>query len=182
MGRPDVPSPGPQPEAPARRRALFAARDLALAAALAPTLGAAQAPALPAVQAMHGPIDLQSLTLWLQGRRAQRLRVEVRRAEAPEAEPPRVLVVDLDAAADATAQLRISGLESGTAYRYVVRDSAGAPLASGNFRTQALWQWRSDPPTLRIAAGSCAYLNDGRFDRPGKPYGGGEEIFDHIAA
>ena len=35
---------------------------------------------------------------------------------------------------------------------------------------------------MRIATGSCAYLNDFKFDRPGKPYGDGEEIFDSIAA
>lgn len=176
--------PGPPLQAPARRRALFAARDLALAAAAAPAgLAMAQAPAaVPAVQAMHGFADQQSFTLWLQGRASQRLRVELWRADAPAGDKPQSHPVDLDAAADATALLRLVDLDPGTAYRYSVVDLQGAPLATGNFRTQALWQWRSDPPTLRLAVGSCAYLNDGRFDRPGKPYGGGEEIFDSIAA
>ena len=54
-------------------------------------------------------------------------------------------------------------------------------LATGAFKTQVLWQWRTDPPTTRIVAGSCNYLNDFRFDRPGPSYGAGEEIFDNIA-
>lgn len=181
MGQPDAARPGPRLEAPARRRLLFAARDLALGAAVAPALAVAQAPPVPPVQALHGFADQQGMTLWLQGRRAQRLRVEVRRADPSPPEPVKVHELDLDPAADATVQLRLGGLEPGTTYRYAVQDVRGETLATGGFRTQPLWQWRSDPPTLRIAAGSCAYLNDGRFDRPGKPYGGGEEIFDRIA-
>lgn len=181
MGRPDAGRPGAPLAAPGRRRMLFVARDLALGAAVAPALALAQAPAPPPVQAMHGFVDQQGMILWLQGRSAQRLRVETRQDEVAGSLPARVQEVDLDPAADATARLVIGGLEPGTAYRYAVTDLRGETLATGRFRTQPLWQWRSDPPTLRIAAGSCAYLNDGRFDRPGKPYGGGEDIFDRIA-
>ncbi len=39
------------------------------------------------------------------------------------------------------------------------------------FKTQKLWQWRTDPPPARIAFGSCLYINDPYFDRPGRPYG-----------
>ncbi|MFN8368796.1 MAG: alkaline phosphatase D family protein [Candidatus Kapaibacterium sp.] len=49
------------------------------------------------------------------------------------------------------------------------------------FKTPPLWQWRTDPPTMRIALGSCAYVNEERFDRAGKAYGGDEQIFTHIA-
>ncbi len=51
----------------------------------------------------------------------------------------------------------------------------------GSFTTQSLWEWRTDPPALHIAFGSCAYLNDPDFDRPGKSYGGEDEIFNSIA-
>jgi alkaline phosphatase D len=162
-------------QAPGRRRALLTARDLALTAVAVPAWAVAQAPAAPPMLvAMHGFADQQSITLWLQGRSAMRLRVETRRAEAPASEAPRTDELELDAAADATAQLRLGGLQPGTAYRYRVLDREARLLAEGGFRTQALWQWRSDPPTLRLALGSCAYLNDGIFDRPGPPYGGGE--------
>lgn len=183
MGRLEQ-APLPRPlEAPDRRRALFAARNLALGAALAPALAAAQVPPrAPAVQVVHGFADQQGITLWLQGRSAMRVQVETRRSGAPATEAPRVQVVELDPTADATAQLHLGGLVPGSTYLYRVLDAQGAALAEGSFRTQPLWQWRTEPPTVRIALGSCAYLNDGIFDRPGTPYGGGEEIFDQIAA
>ncbi len=48
------------------------------------------------------------------------------------------------------------------------------------FQTQVLWQWRTDPPPVKIAVGSCAYINDHPYDRPGKPYGGDYKIFSSM--
>ncbi|MEM9001274.1 MAG: alkaline phosphatase D family protein [Bacteroidota bacterium] len=48
------------------------------------------------------------------------------------------------------------------------------------FQTQTLWQWRTDPPEVRFAIGSCSYVNEARFDRPGKPYGSDYVIFETI--
>src|SRR5690606_1203557 len=39
------------------------------------------------------------------------------------------------------------------------------------FKTQELWQYRKDPPDFTIAIGSCAYINEPEYDRPGTPYG-----------
>lgn len=39
------------------------------------------------------------------------------------------------------------------------------------FQSQKLWQHRTDPPDFSVATGSCAYINDPEYDRPGKPYG-----------
>ena len=48
------------------------------------------------------------------------------------------------------------------------------------FVSQTLWQWRTDPPTVRFAIGSCNYVNEPEFDRPGRPYGSEFEIFQSI--
>lgn len=48
------------------------------------------------------------------------------------------------------------------------------------FQTQTLWQWRTDPPAFKFAVGSCAYVNEEAFDRPGTPYGSEYEIFTSI--
>ncbi len=48
------------------------------------------------------------------------------------------------------------------------------------FQSQTLWQWRTDPPEVNFAIGSCAFINEKRFDRSGKPYGSGYEIFNSI--
>lgn len=48
------------------------------------------------------------------------------------------------------------------------------------FQSQTLWQWRTDPPEVNFAIGSCVYVNETRFDRPGTPYGSNYEIFTSI--
>ncbi len=48
------------------------------------------------------------------------------------------------------------------------------------FQSQALWQWRTDPPNFRMAIGSCSYINEPQYDRPGRPYGGQYDIFKTI--
>lgn len=48
------------------------------------------------------------------------------------------------------------------------------------FQAQALWQWRTDPPDFRVALGSCNYVNQEAYDRPGPPYGEGFQIFKAI--
>ena len=82
-----------------------------------------------------------------------------------------------------TATVELAGLEPGTTYGYeiLVDGTTAAGEASFELTTQPLWQYRSDPPELTIALGSCAYINEEAYDRPGKSYGGGYEIFDAIA-
>ena len=48
------------------------------------------------------------------------------------------------------------------------------------FQTQELWKWRTDPPDVKFIVGSCSYINEPKFDRPGKPYGSNFEIFNSI--
>lgn len=48
------------------------------------------------------------------------------------------------------------------------------------FQTQKLWQWREDPPSIKFGIGSCAYINETIYDRPGEPYGGKHHIFTTI--
>lgn len=48
------------------------------------------------------------------------------------------------------------------------------------FQAQTLWQWRTDPPEITFAIGSCNYVNETEFDRPGNPYGSEFEIFNSI--
>ena len=48
------------------------------------------------------------------------------------------------------------------------------------FQTQQLWKWRTDPPDFKFVIGSCNYVNEPKFDRPGEPYGSNFEIFNSI--
>lgn len=177
-----------QPSIPSRRRAFLRLRDLAVAGIVIsspPGVASAterKAPQAASLLVMHGFADHTGILLWIQGRRAHRLVVEIM-GPGGVAPPLRAIEAELDPRADFTATIGMAGLDPGTMHHYAVRQREnGAVLARGSFRTQPLWQWRSDPQTVRIAAGSCAYLNEPPYDRPGAPWGGGEEIFDTIAA
>ncbi len=79
---------------------------------------------------------------------------------------------------------KLTDLEPGTTYQYAFdingrKEKVDTPY---QFTTQTLWQWRTDPPDFSIMAGSCNFINESSYDRPGKPYGSGHEaIFSQIA-
>jgi alkaline phosphatase D len=82
-----------------------------------------------------------------------------------------------------TAKFFIKGLEPGTTYSYsLLVDGVPASLKYATFSTQKLWQHREDPPSFSVALGSCAYTNEPQYDRPGKGYGVGNNIFTQIEA
>lgn len=81
-----------------------------------------------------------------------------------------------------TATIIADEVEPGKKYSYEVYIDGNSikvnyPL---EFQTLKLWQWRGDPPELSFAIGSCAYVNEEQYDRPGKPYGGDYEIYKSI--
>lgn len=83
-----------------------------------------------------------------------------------------------------TAKLIASNLEPGQHYQYqllIDEQLIDLPYAT-QFTTQPLWQWRTDPPEFSLAIGSCSYISEEAYDRPGKPYGGDYQIFNHIAS
>ncbi len=80
-------------------------------------------------------------------------------------------------------KIRISGLTMNTAYDYrIILDGNVAPEKTYTFKTKKLWQWRSKPPDISFLFGSCAYINEKKYDRPGEPYGKSYQIFQSMAA
>jgi alkaline phosphatase D len=49
------------------------------------------------------------------------------------------------------------------------------------FKTKVLWEWRTSPPEFTFMLGSCLYINDSTYDRPGKSYGGSDQILKTMA-
>jgi len=82
-----------------------------------------------------------------------------------------------------TVEIDVTGLQPATAYMYrlLIDGQIVPPTFDQKFHTQPLWQWRSDPPSFSFALGSCAYVNQPEYDRPGRPYGNGYQVFDAIA-
>ncbi|MHA8094199.1 alkaline phosphatase D family protein [Aquirufa lenticrescens] len=50
------------------------------------------------------------------------------------------------------------------------------------FQTQDLWQYRHDPPAFSFIFGTCNYVNEEGTDRPGRPYGGADEVYASMYA
>jgi alkaline phosphatase D len=78
----------------------------------------------------------------------------------------------------------LTNLEPGKPYTYrVFLDGAEAerPWKLG-FKAQDQFEWRRPPSDFSFLFGSCSYINDPPWDRPGKPYGGDTGIFRHMAA
>jgi alkaline phosphatase D len=78
----------------------------------------------------------------------------------------------------------LNGLNMNTTYTYtILLDGQPLPLPyKTQFTTRDLWQWRKPAPDFSFLAGSCAYVNEPVYDRPGKPYGGDSTIFETMAA
>ena len=115
----------------------------------------------------HGPCNA-SIEYWKADRPDSVLRTPAQQGERDRAYAMRFIMDEV-----------VPGTRYG--YRVLVDGKAvdvGEPLF---FHTQPLWRWRGDPPEFSVATGSCAYINEPVYDRPGKPYGGRHDIFDRMA-
>lgn len=112
--------------------------------------------------------------LWLETRDAASVTLDYWPAGRPEA--TRTLAQVAPAPTPAGGQIlhfRPGLLEPGAAYEYrLAIDGVAQTLPHpATFKTQPLWEWRAPAPDFKFITGSCAYINDPAFDRPGTPYG-----------
>ncbi len=81
-----------------------------------------------------------------------------------------------------TAKVIADDLTPGYPYSYqLLINNEPIPLPyPTRFRAQPTWRWRGDPPAFTVALGSCTYINEPLYDRPGTGYGSEYEIFASI--
>lgn len=81
-----------------------------------------------------------------------------------------------------TAHIVLENLKPNQKYVYQVfiNNIPVSTVYETSFTTKKLWQWRTQAPDFSVALGSCAYINETEFDRPGTPYGGQYQIFEKI--
>ncbi len=132
---------------------------------------------------MVGHADYREVSLWVQTTKAAKVKFNYWEQGKPTAKKSTEEILTTKAKAF-TASLIADDAYPGKVYDYeVVIDGKVVkrpyPLT---FKTQTLWQYRTDPPTFKFAFGSCAYIAEPEFDRPGMSYGGNYEIFTSIAA
>jgi alkaline phosphatase D len=80
-------------------------------------------------------------------------------------------------------KITLNGLKFNTKYYYTlfIDNKEIKTDFLTNFTTQDIWQYRKPAPDFSFLAGSCAYINEPIYDRPGKPYGGDSSIFETMA-
>ena len=132
---------------------------------------------------MVGYSEMREVALWVQTTGPASALIEYWEAAAP-ARKWRTAPVAATAAHGFTAHLLADQVEPGRRYSYALyingqRVPRPYPL---EFQTQALWQWRQEPPNFRFALGSCVYVNEPAYDRSGRAYGGEYDIFTSINA
>ena len=124
---------------------------------------------------------MREVAVWVQTEAAAEvsMRYWTKGSEEKTSSTPTVNTTEQDAF---TAHLVATEVEPGTTYEYeILVNNATVPMERAlEFKTQPLWQWRSDPPGFSFAVGSCSYINETKYDRPGTPYGGQYEIFETI--
>jgi len=131
---------------------------------------------------MVGYTTMREALLWVQTNGPAQVYFEYQIEDQPETRQ-RTAVYQTNANEAYTARLLATQVQPGNTYTYKVflngqEAKRSYPLT---FKTPPLWQYRTDPPEMKIALGSCTFVNEERYDRPGKGYGGEYEIFSSIA-
>jgi len=124
---------------------------------------------------MIGYVDLADALIWVQSRGEARLHLSYQAEGGPLLTSDEIMTRK---EAHYIARFTLQGLSQDTTYTYsLFIDGQVVPFDYPlTFKTQKHWMWRSDPQDVHFAFGSCFYVNDPPFDRPGKPYGGDFEI------
>ncbi len=131
---------------------------------------------------MLGFAEMTEVALWLQTRQPARTQIRYWPQDKPQAAQLSPVIVTT-AERDHLAHFFLKALAFGTRYSYEVYldgQRVVFPYVLA-FQTQPMWSFRTDPPNFRVALGSCAYINDPAYDRPGQPYGAHMEIFTAIS-
>ncbi len=127
---------------------------------------------------MLGYSDHREVALWIQTKAEATVQFRFWDLENPTAKR-RTESVKTEKKNAFAVEIHADSLLPGKKYQYEVLINGKAqkfdyPL---QFQTLALWQFRTDPPAFTVAVGSCAYVNEPFWDRPGRGYGDSMMVF-----
>ncbi|WP_375559909.1 alkaline phosphatase D family protein [Bernardetia sp. OM2101] len=138
---------------------------------------------------MVGYSEMSEIGLWIQTKKSAKVQIAYR---------PKLEIATEKSISDAPFQFTepiqtnsltafvakpvLRNLEHSTKYEYkVFIDNKEIPFEYDlKCQTQLLWQYRTDPPKIKFAFGSCVYVNEPKDDRLGKGYGSEYEIFTSL--
>ncbi len=77
-------------------------------------------------------------------------------------------------------KIQLKNLEMNTQYQYHIWINGIIQKLEfpTTFKTKEIWEFRKDAPDFSFLTGSCVYVNDSQYDRPGKPYGNSMHILE----
>lgn len=130
---------------------------------------------------MVGYADYREALIWVQTTESAKVQIAFWNDEEERRITESVITEEEDAF---VAKLFPSKLTYGKEYKYELLINGKVVIRPYELSFQALeyWQYRSDPPEIQFALGSCYYNNEPKDDRPGRPYGAEFGIFDNILA
>lgn len=136
---------------------------------------------------MVGDVQAQEVVIWLQTEKSVPVQIvyfptksptHVKKSEIIWSQP---VLPNVSTFKTFIAKIRIP-TEPETEYAYEVwinkkKVSRNYPMT---FKTQSFWHYRKEPRDFKIGLGSCLFIADSAFDRPGEPYGSEYEILDAL--
>lgn len=131
---------------------------------------------------MLGHIDMVEAHVWVQTKNDAAVFLRYRTADSNQTKETETLLTN--ASDYHTAKFEITDLDENTTYSYevVIDDEVVKLPYPTQFTTRKFWRYRTDAPDLKLTFGSCFFVNDEKYDRPGKPYGRNFQTMPLLAA
>lgn len=131
---------------------------------------------------MQGPVEYRSASIWCELKKGTKASLEIWKSDQTH------IRRNIDPEVIKTGNYKIckfyiNDLDFGTSYSYqIILDKKTKPSnGTGTFRTMDLWNYRKPAPDFSFLAGSCNYVNEAQYDRPGRGYGGDSTIYRAMA-
>ncbi|MAZ37930.1 MAG: phosphodiesterase [Crocinitomicaceae bacterium] len=131
---------------------------------------------------MSGYITFREAAIWVQTTESAKVSAVLWSVEQPN-NKKRTIPIITGRDNGFTATLIAEDLLPGTTYNYQLEIN-NEPVEleyTSTIKTPKIWQWREQPPAFSLLTGSCLYVSEKAFDRPGKPYGGDYQILQNMA-
>ena len=130
---------------------------------------------------MIGYVHQKEVALWVQTESSQKVQFAYRIAGSQKKWRVTPTQQTIEASAF-TCKAVLQNLNPGRSYEYrvILDNQIQTPYGSQVFKTQNELSSKKQAIDLSFAIGSCTYINEEGFDRPGIPYGGDYKIFEAI--
>ncbi len=131
---------------------------------------------------MNGYVTFKEAVIWVQTTESAKVTAVYWTEENPTEKLRTTPVITSKASAFAATLLADKVLPGQTYHYYLEINNVKIELDYPcKIYVPELWQWRTQPPNFSLLTGSCVYVIEKKYDRPGKPYGGDYEIFENMA-